>query len=338
MAIQNLDKNIHDLLFKSMKLKKEQVVLVMYDTECALTLALKNAYAKSLEGYQAELVDFALHTEEEWKEILFKLKKNDVVVLIQSTSFRISSYRIRLNLNNNGVYCIEHVRLLYIKEDEQQTYVDALTYDQDYYELVSTFLMEKLKQCKKVTIVSTDDSELIYDTKMDQPKRNMVDFSEAKGTLLPVGEVFTEPVELNKVNGTMLVHGFPTLEHKTHIVRPFKVEVKDGCIISHEGPEEFEDLMNLLRTENEDRRVPMREMGFGMNRFISKIKPLYDISAHERQIGYHVSLGLKHNVYRKKVPKTKVQKFHIDLFVDVQKIYMDNTIVFDNGEYILTNL
>jgi len=47
-----------------------------------------------------------------------------------------------------------------------------------------------------------------------------------------------------------------------------------------------------------------------------------------------MSLGMKHNVYRKKVLKNIVQKYHVDLFVDVKEIIIDNTVVFCDGKYL----
>ncbi len=336
MNTDQLQKNIHDLLFKNIKLTKTQKVLVLYDTDCVLTTTLKDAYEYALQGYNASLLLYSPTVEEEWKEKLFALSPHDLVVLIQSTSFRISSYRIRLDLTNRDIYCIEHVRLAFMKEEEYGTYTASLTYDQDYYEQTSLFLIDQLKKCTTVTIVSTDGSRLLYDTHVDAPKRNIGDFTETKGTLFPIGEVFTEPMHLDKVNGSLLVHGFPSLDHRTLIVRPFKVIIEKGCIVSHQGPEAFEQLLALLRTENEDQRVPLREMGFGMNRFISKDKPLNDISSHERQKGYHMSLGLKHNVYRKKISKEKNQRFHVDLFADVKQVYIDDVLVFDE-EYLVSS-
>lgn len=335
MNIDQLEKNINDILMKNIHLTLEQNVTVIYDAGSELALTIKDAYEKALKNHHAAFFLFSTHTEAEWKEELLKISSGNLVVLIQSASFRISDYRIRLDLITRGIYCIEHVRLGFMKKEEYDTYIVSLTYDYPRYEKISTFLMNKLKQCRRVAIVSTDGSQLVYDASVDEPKRNIGNFSESKGTLLPIGEVFTEAMHLEKVNGALLVHGFPSLEQRTQIVQPFKIVIENGCIVSHEGPDAFEKLIELLRSENEDRRVPLREMGFGMNRFISKKHSLTEVTAHERQQGYHLSLGLKHTTYRKKISKQKNQKFHVDLFVDVKQIIIDNCTVFDE-EYIMS--
>lgn len=98
---------------------------------------------------------------------------------------------------------------------------------------------------------------------------------------------------------------------------------------------------------------------------MSKNKPVNDMTAFERQAGLHLSLGKKHNVFKKPgmkaylhqwgrlgfMPctttytlvfsvyirlgiKSSSAKFHIDMFVDVQKITMDDGIMFENGKFV----
>ena len=62
----------------------------------------------------------------------------------------------------------------------------------------------------------------------------------------------------------------------------------------------------------------VRELGFGLNPAISTSTPLADINFHERKLGVHLSLGKKHGIYGKKLPKTEIQRFHIDVFVALE--------------------
>ena len=62
----------------------------------------------------------------------------------------------------------------------------------------------------------------------------------------------------------------------------------------------------------------VRELGMGLNTAITTTTPLSDINFYERKIGIHLSLGKKHGIYGKKLPKTEVQRFHIDVFVAVE--------------------
>jgi len=124
------------------------------------------------------------------------------------------------------------------------------------------------------------------------------------------------------------------MEHKVIICEPFKVQVEKGFLRYEENaPQEFQELMKLIETENEHGKIPLREIGFGLNKHISFNKPLSETSAFERQEGLHFSLGMKHNIYRKKVPKTVNQRYHIDIYIDVKEIRADDQVLYD-GSYL----
>ena len=77
----------------------------------------------------------------------------------------------------------------------------------------------------------------------------------------------------------------------------------------------------------------VRELGLGLNDAISNSTPLSDINFHERKTGIHLSLGKKHGIYGKKLPKTEVQRFHIDVFVALEAVYVDEKRVFEGGKW-----
>jgi aminopeptidase len=79
----------------------------------------------------------------------------------------------------------------------------------------------------------------------------------------------------------------------------------------------------------------VRELGFGLNNAISNTTPLSDINFHERKTGIHLSLGKKHGIYGKKLPKTEVQRFHIDVFIALRAVYVDDKRVFEEGRWIV---
>lgn len=66
----------------------------------------------------------------------------------------------------------------------------------------------------------------------------------------------------------------------------------------------------------------VRELGFGLNPGPSTETPLRDINYHERKVGVHLSLGKKHGIYGKKLPKTELQRFHIDVFISLGKVFI----------------
>lgn len=348
---------IKDLLTYNAQVKGGQKVLIVYDEDSYVSVILKKAYENALEeikkelNIKYELLNFHLYTEEEWAIKLYNVEeglvsKGDLVVLIQSLSFRISKFRVRLDLNQRGIFVIEHVRLKYLKEGEYQTYINSLTSDMPYYVKTTDFLYKKLLNAEKVEIVSKDGSKLLYDSKLEEPKKNIGDFSKSLGTLFPVGEIFTEPFDLEKVNGYVSIHAIPSTEQRTMIVKPFKAKIENGFLVSHDGPNEFDAVLDLIKGENVEGeyagKVMVREMGFGLNKHISLKNPLYEVSSFERKLGYHISLGMKHPIYRgsknesgeKKIPKNAVQRFHIDIYIDVDEIFVDGEKVFEGGGYL----
>lgn len=48
-----------------------------------------------------------------------------------------------------------------------------------------------------------------------------------------------------------------------------------------------------------------------------------------------MSLGKKHGIYGKKLPKTEVQRFHIDVFIAISEMYVGDVKVFDGGTWII---
>lgn len=54
------------------------------------------------------------------------LPKGSIVILIQSTNFRLSTFRIRLELFNRGIHVIEFNHLAYIRGEEFSVFSDSL--------------------------------------------------------------------------------------------------------------------------------------------------------------------------------------------------------------------
>ena len=348
-----------DILEKDLKLRPEQQVVLIHqaDTGFALNGLLAAAYTEALASHpQFESITFDATQAAELKAKLYALNAGDVAILIQNTSFQLSSFRIRLDLKNRDIFVIEHNHVEYSTgPTEIEHYINAIQHDGEYFHTISQKIETALLDAKKVTILSTDGSELVYTGPFESAKKNIGDLSNNLGSFYPIGEVFTEPVDLFEANGDFLVYAFPNTQFATQIVEPFRVTVKEGKVVSHNGPADFSEIINLIRTENEKPLVKkkeeekysldsefegdsseiwVREMGFGLNRHIGKHAVLSFVSAHERQAGFHISLGLKHGVFRKKLHKKVNQRFHIDMFVDVAQILIDERVVFENGKYL----
>ena len=89
-------KNISDMVTLALEHKGEERALVVYDTHNGLTNILTAAYHAALP--RAQFVDFDTVTKEEVIAAFDALKPRDLVVLIQSSNFRLDDFRIRLHL------------------------------------------------------------------------------------------------------------------------------------------------------------------------------------------------------------------------------------------------
>jgi hypothetical protein len=50
---------------------------------------------------------------------------------------------------------------------------------------------------------------------------------------------------------------------------------------------------------------------------------------------FHMSLWKKHWIYRKKFSRKIIQRYHIDIFSDTDKIYFDDKLIFKDEQYII---
>lgn len=67
------------------------------------------------------------------KNELLLLPAGSIVILIQSSNFRLSTFRIRLELFHRGVHVVEHNHLSYIPESEFETFIRSHEYRTPYY-------------------------------------------------------------------------------------------------------------------------------------------------------------------------------------------------------------
>ncbi len=141
----------------------------------------------------------------------------------------------------------------------------------------------------------------------------------------------------------MSVWAFPNLSRTLEVLpRPITLPVRNGIIpelpsssssfdAQHQQLGSLHEVIEMVRAGEGE--VAVREFGLGLNRAMSKLKPVNDVTAFERQLGMHISIGKKHTVYKKPGIATKRTRFHIDLFVDVDTIEMDGTIIFKDGDF-----
>ena len=105
--------------------------LLVYDEDTPLAKMVSAAYRTALPVMAG--INFSQTTPENILEAFEKLSSGDLVILVQSTSFRLDAFRIRVHLFERGLKVIEHPHLGRVREEEYETYVNSLAYDQNYY-------------------------------------------------------------------------------------------------------------------------------------------------------------------------------------------------------------
>ncbi len=327
--------HVADIIEKNYCIDKSTFVLLVYDSRCLLSRMMKSAYENVILGYTHEMIDFDLMKEEDFLKRLEVLPVHSLVILVESGSFRTTKHRLRADLFQAGHSVIEHARLDHTQDSEIGNYIDALRYDTPYYvqmcEKISGLLVGK----KEIVVESVGGLRFTIDSEYEEGIKNTGDFSGQKyaSAGFPIGEIFTEAKQLDALNGTLVVFGFPGKDHHTQFVEPFEVEVVRGKLVRHTGPAGFQEMITMIQTD-EPGEVQLREIGFGLNRGLGFEKRITEPTGFERFAGMHFSLGLKHDMYRKKISRKVLQKFHVDMFCLVERVTIGGVVVFEKGKYV----
>lgn len=363
--IENAAKNIRDILDLSIKLnthenkyqdanKNIESVLVIFDRQYGLTNILTEGYRKvSGEMYgddfkeKVKFLDFDKSNKGEILSGINNLKEKDLVVMIQTTNFRLDDFRIRLHLFSKKLKVMEHMHLNRNKKSVWDVYVNSLEYDEKYLKETSASIKNKIDNSKKLTISSgmangggeaatqnTKDAKnseekykhnLIVTGELEEAKLNIGDYDnmENVGGTFPIGEVFTESKEIKNMNGEVMIYALANSDFTMQMYEPFLIKIESGVVVGYgdNAPKDFVDIYNRVKAYE----TPMiREIGFGLNKAITKERFLGDITAFERIYGMHLSMGEKHSVYKKEGLVSKKTKYHVDLFPVVDKVSSTN--------------
>ncbi len=321
--------NIGNILKYAVEHTDKQKAVVIYDTDSELANVVTEGYRANLPT--GEFINFAEMDADSILAKIQSLKPKDIVILVQSTNFRLNEFRIRIEIYKHELKTIEHVHLLRMKEDEQQRYIDTLAYDPDYYRTRGRALKELVDNCSKIT-VECPGTTLVYDTPFEPAKLNIGDYTGMTNTggTYPIGEIFSEPTDLTKVNGEVTLFAFAGEGHALKEHEPFTCIIKDGILSAPDAPEEFKKILLMIEERSP---VLVREFGLGLNPAIGKGRPLEDVTAFERMLGMHMSLGSKHAIYKKPGLPRNAGGFHIDVFLDLERITVDDTVIYENGDY-----
>lgn len=328
-------KHVRDVVEMAIEHDPAQQVLVIYDTDSDLARVLLDAYQTVLPN--AQYVDFKQVDKQVVLDGIAGLSAKDLVVLIQSMDFRLNEFRIRIHLFEREIKVIDHQHLSRNTPDSYHTYIGALAYNPEWYRGVGHKLKDRLAKTAKLQILC-EGTELVIPNGLEDPKPNLGDYREMKniGGTFPIGEVFTEAVDLTATNGSLMIYAFADTDFNIAMHEPFRIDIKDGIVVSwgDNTPQAFVDVIEKIKTNE---RPLLREIGFGMNRAITRQNYLKDITAYERILGLHCSLGEKHTVYKKEGITAKDTRFHVDLFLDTKQVLADGTEIFKDGSYVVEN-
>lgn len=322
-----------DILTHVIKHPANKRALMIFDRRCLLASQLADGYQSALPTMVA--IDFDQSTPDAIMEQVDALAADDLVILVQSSSFRLNQFRFRVELFKRGLAVIEHPHLERMKPEEATIYIEGLAYDPDYYQTIGRGLKQRIDVAKRI-VVACDGTELVYETDFEDTKLNIGDYTGMKnrGGQFPIGEVFTEPKNFAGVNGRVKLFAFG--DDRFHVnlpEKPITLVIIEGIITEvFDAPATFQAVLDQIQA---DEPLMIRELGFGMNRAFRKDRIVSDIGSYERMCGIHLSLGLKHAMYNKPGISKRKSRYHVDVFVDVKTVHIDDTTVYRDGSYQL---
>jgi aminopeptidase len=332
-------KNINDLLTQVFHHTSQNKAVVVFDTNCELTRTLTDAYRHCLPD--AQFIDFATYAPETVLAVFASLAASDLVVLVQSTNFRLEAFRIRVELFKRGLKVIEHLHLVRMQGAEVGYYIDALAYDAAYFRGVGHGLKVIIDTAQSGWLDSGgaefSDARLVFGSSFESAKLNVGDYSDMPnvGGQFPIGEVFTEAKDLAAVHGRVRIHAFGDTAYKVNRpAKPITLIVEKGQVVATEdSTPEFDTVLANIRVD--EQVVWLREIGMGLNRAFTQTRTVSDIGSYERMCGMHLSLGAKHGVYGKPNFKRGDGKYHIDVFAVTEQVAFDERVIYRDGAWVV---
>lgn len=326
-------KNLQDVVTLALAHTSAHNALVVFDRRCALALGLTEGYRRCLP--HARFIDFDTVTAQHIQTCFGALAAGDLVVLIQSSNFRLDAYRIRVELFKLELKVIEHPHLARMQGIQAAHYIAALAYDPTYYRGTGAALKTRIDRAQSARIDS-GGAELIFGP-LEPAKVNIGDYRGMTniGGQFPIGEVFTEARVLESVHGCVRIFVFGDTQFAVNQpVQPITLVVEQGRVTdAHESTPEFDQVLANIRAD--EGQVWLRELGFGMNRAFAPDRTVSDIGTFERMCGVHLSLGAKHGVYPKTGFKRGVVRHHVDVFAITEAVFLDDENLYHDGAWLV---
>lgn len=327
----SLEQNLRDLL-EHVFAHRDAAALLLFDRRSSLARRLAEGYRAALP--QAVCLDVDQLPPAQVMAEVEALAPGGLVVLVQSTRFDLKAHRFRLFLFQRGLKVAEHPHLARVADGEHAAYIDALAYDPAFYRPLGRALKARIDAAGRILLVSAA-GDLDYRGPFEDAKLNIGDYAGARnvGGQFPIGEVFTEPVDLARCRGTVPVYGYGEADFSLRCVEtPFRLEIEDGQVQAAPGaPSGFQEVLGAIRAAEGVVRV--RELGFGLNPAFSRSRTVGDVGSYERVAGVHLSLGGRHAVYPKHGLDPRETRYHVDVFCDLERVEIDGETVFDQGLY-----
>ncbi|EJL93794.1 hypothetical protein PMI16_00466 [Herbaspirillum sp. CF444] len=332
-SVDVAQKHLRDILTIAIEHAPPRAAVVVADTRCDLAVALTEAYRRCLPT--ASFIDFDAVAPDAVLAAFARLAPGDLVVLIQSTNFRLEAFRLRVELFKRSLKVIEHPHLSRMPGAQADYYIESLAYDPAYYRDVGYALKARIDRAQGGVVDSGGGERLVFAAPFEPAKLNIGDYSEMNnvGGQFPIGEVFTESRDLEAVNGRVRIFVFGDTSFRVnkpeHAITLVIAKGRVNEVI--DSTPDFDEVLARIRADEGE--VWLRELGFGMNRAFSPERMVDDIGTYERMCGIHLSLGAKHGVYNKPNIRRTTARYHIDVFAVTEAVYLDDELVYRDGAW-----
>ena len=333
-AIATAEGHVRDILTIAFEHDASHAALVVWDGQCALSLALAAAYRRCLP--EAVGIDFDSVTPDFVRAAFERLVPGDLVVLIQSGSFRLDAFRLRVELFKRGLKVIEHPHLSRMSNDEALLYIDSLAYDPNYVRRVGYGLKAHIDKAA-TGVIDSGGEQLVFAAGFEPAKLNVGDYREMNnvGGQFPIGEVFTESLDLEAVNGRVRIYVFGDTRFRVNRPEhPITLVIRQGRVVEViDSTPEFDTVLAQIRADEGE--IWLREVGFGLNRTFTRDVSVSDIGTYERMCGIHLSLGMKHGSYPKPQIRRADAKYHVDVFAITECVTLGDTVVYRDEVWVV---
>ncbi|HEY0664638.1 MAG TPA: hypothetical protein VGD24_01070 [Gallionella sp.] len=336
-AIDTAEQHIRDILtyaFEYGPAQRERAgsALVVWDGQSELSLALTDAYRRCLPG--ATFIDFNSLPAAAILAAFERLAPGDLVVLVQSSNFRLNEFRLRVELFKRSLKVIEHPHLGRMPGEEALTYIASLAYDPIYTRGVGRALKARFDSAR-VGILDSGGEQLIFPAGFEPCKLNIGDYRDMKnaGGQFPIGEVFTESKDLEALHGRVRIASFgDTTFTVNKPARPITLVIARGRVVDAiDTTPEFERVLAGIRADVGE--VWVREVGLGLNRAFTQDIIVSDIGTYERMCGVHLSLGAKHGSYAKPQISKSAARHHVDVMLITESFLLDGVETYRDGAW-----